>query len=430
MPIPSLIGTIEKKPGIALAAAAIFQVIVTLTIFGIGRFELMPRQFDRDGIGEFARDSHSHKAAAEELSSLLKQAQFGPWIGSPQPLHIKIDSLSLLIMSPLVGSNILAVEPANLLCYLVVLMLTFSLTKIVAGGRAAWVAAFIVALWPSLILHTTQVLRDPSVLAGFLALMGILVMILRKTLAWLYAAAMTVAGTLSIYILWHSRPEMWLVLTSIVFVCGFLLVIQMLRQRKLCLPNLVVILLLSFVAVGMPRPAVGPVSQPLLNHSGWSSIWIRIALARQRFIIEGTHTSGSMIDEDVVFASPADVIKYLPRALEIGYLAPFPSMWFKTGHNVGLAGRLISGIEMSLTYLLEILACVFIWRHRRDLSNWLLALTTLLGMLALGLVVKNTGTLYRMRYPFWTLLVIMGAGGVAQLWTSDSNAASVPSTSR
>jgi hypothetical protein len=91
---------------------------------------------------------------------------------------------------------------------------------------------------------------------------------------------------------------------------------------------------------------------------------------------------------------------------------------------------LMSGIEMALTYLFEILACIFIWKNRKYFSTWLLVLTTLLGMLALGLVVANTGTLYRMRYPFWILLVIMGAGGAAQLWTSDARAASVRSTSR
>ena len=431
MPTPSLIATIRRSPKIALALAAIFHMVVTLTIFGVGRFGSFPQQFDREGIGEFARDSRAHKEAAEQLSNLLKQAQFGSWINSPDPPHAKIDSLSLLVMRPLVGSNILTFEPANLFCYLAVVILTFSLTKVIAGVRAAWLAAFIVALWPSLILHTTQVLRDPLILAAFLALMGILVMLLKERLDWLRAAGATLAGAVLVYLLVHSRPEMWLVFASIVFACGFLLVIEIVRLRKLYPPNLLVIVLLCLLTVVMPRPAVGPVSQPAWGDSRSTSIWSRIAVARRRFIIEGAQRSGSMIDENVVFTSRADVISYIPRALEIGYLAPFPSMWFTTGYSVGLAGRLLSGIEMALTYLLEILACIFIWRNRKYFSSWLLLLlTTLLGMLALGLVVVNAGTLYRMRYPFWTQLVIMGAGGLAQLWTSDAKAASVRSTSR
>ena len=141
------------------------------------------------------------------------------------------------------------------------------------------------------------------------------------------------------------------------------------------------------------------------------------------FISEGMNVSGSMIDADVTFNSGTDVIKYVPRALEISYLAPFPLMWFKTGYNVGLLGRLISGLEMTLTYLFEALACVFVWRTKKHFSSWLLVLTTMIGMLALGLVVANVGTLYRMRYPFWVLLVIMGAGALVNLRNAKTPAA-------
>jgi hypothetical protein len=38
-------------------------------------------------------------------------------------------------------------------------------------------------------------------------------------------------------------------------------------------------------------------------------------------------------------------------------------------------------------------------------------------MVALGLVVVNLATLYRMRYVFWMLLIIIGAGGVSGLFS-------------
>jgi len=120
-----------------------------------------------------------------------------------------------------------------------------------------------------------------------------------------------------------------------------------------------------------------------------------------------------MIDAEVTFSNRADAIKYIPRALEIGYLSPFPTMWFTPGYNVGLIGRLVGGVETLLTYTIEALACVFIWRRRRHLDTWLIFLTTTIGALALGMVVVNLGTLYRMRYPFWILMVIMAAGTLA-----------------
>jgi hypothetical protein len=33
------------------------------------------------------------------------------------------------------------------------------------------------------------------------------------------------------------------------------------------------------------------------------------------------------------------------------------------------------------------------------------------------MVVRNVGTLYRLRYPFWVLLVILAAGGAARLFS-------------
>jgi hypothetical protein len=156
--------------------------------------------------------------------------------------------------------------------------------------------------------------------------------------------------------------------------------------------------------------------------SGPNSIWKRVALARERFIIHGRN-AGSVIDERVVFDSSTDIARYVPRALEVGYFAPFPSLWFTAGGKVGIIGRILSGAEMMLTYLFEGIACIFLCQTRRRFSSWLLVLATVIGMLALGLVVTNVGTLYRMRYPFWILIVIMGSGALINLYAGRTSAA-------
>jgi len=102
----------------------------------------------------------------------------------------------------------------------------------------------------------------------------------------------------------------------------------------------------------------------------------------------------------------------VPRALEVGFFAPFPYMWLQPGHLVGSGGRLLSGIETLLTYMIECLALCGLWRARRRLSAWFLAVSILLGTVALGLAVNNIGALYRLRYPFWIMIVVLGAGGV------------------
>ncbi|HJZ82352.1 MAG TPA: hypothetical protein VKD91_18465 [Pyrinomonadaceae bacterium] len=412
------------SPRTALAAAAIFHIILILSLFGVGRLGWAGEKIDRDGIGEFARDSRPYKIAVAQLADLLKQGQVQSWIHSPEQFHLKVYSLSVLPLGFLFGNNILAVELLNLLYYLTILALVFGLGKLVAGERAAWLAAFIVAFWPSLLLHTTQFLRDPLVLTAFLALFTILTLLLKENLTWRYAAGAAIAGAVSMSVVWHSRREIWPVITAVVLLSALLLLIKIACLRKLFTFNLVVMAALIVLTFMMSRPATGVVGQPQSNAPKVSSFWRRVANVRIGFISEGMNVSGSMIDADVTFNSGTDVIKYVPRALEISYLAPFPLMWFKTGYNVGRLGRLISGLEMTLTYLFEALACFFVWRTKKHFSSWLLVLTTMIGMLALGLVVANVGTLYRMRYPFWVLLVIMGAGALVNLRTAKTSTAS------
>jgi len=123
---------------------------------------------------------------------------------------------------------------------------------------------------------------------------------------------------------------------------------------------------------------------------------------------------GSLIDTDVSVNGWRDLLRLLPRALEVGLLAPFPNMWFQSGALVGIGGRLLAGIETTMTYVIECLALFGLWRARWKLSAWFLTVFALLGAVALGLAVNNIGALYRLRYPFWILIVILGAGGVEQ----------------
>jgi hypothetical protein len=91
-------------------------------------------------------------------------------------------------------------------------------------------------------------------------------------------------------------------------------------------------------------------------------------------------------------------------------------MWLQSGKQVGLSGRVISGFEMLLTYVIELLALFGLWSQRKNLSAWLLLFIIGLGALALGVVVNNMGAMYRLRYPFWVLMVILGAGGLSFLY--------------
>ncbi|HEY0346571.1 MAG TPA: hypothetical protein VGC60_00330, partial [Pyrinomonadaceae bacterium] len=125
---------------------------------------------------------------------------------------------------------------------------------------------------------------------------------------------------------------------------------------------------------------------------------------------------GSRIDAEVSFHTAGDIIRQVPRAIIVGVFAPFPNLWLRAGKQVGYSGRVIAGIEMLMTYMIEFLALFGLWSARKNLSAWFLVIVIGLGATALGLVVNNMGAMYRLRYPFWVLMVILGAGGICFLF--------------
>ncbi len=66
---------------------------------------------------------------------------------------------------------------------------------------------------------------------------------------------------------------------------------------------------------------------------------------------------------------------------------------------------------MIVTYVIELFAIAGIWSKRSQPVAWLLVFAVTTGVTGLGLTVLNIGALYRVRYPFWMLMVVLGAGG-------------------
>jgi len=128
--------------------------------------------------------------------------------------------------------------------------------------------------------------------------------------------------------------------------------------------------------------------------------------------------AGSGVDRGVRFNDFKSLILYLPRAFAIGCCAPFPDMWLTAGRRVGSAGKLLSGVETLVMYVFGLLALVGVLRPPRRLAAWLLLSVTAFGVTALGLVVPNVGALYRFRYTFWVLLIVLAAKGFESVLTS------------
>ena len=123
--------------------------------------------------------------------------------------------------------------------------------------------------------------------------------------------------------------------------------------------------------------------------------------------------AGSNVDIEVRFTSIEDLLLYIPRALQIGLLAPFPSMWLGQAINRGGgAMRVLSGIEMMFTYVFLVGFLGLLAYGKERWATLLVAAGMALALtLILTLVIPNIGTLYRMRYANCALLNGLGILG-------------------
>lgn len=120
----------------------------------------------------------------------------------------------------------------------------------------------------------------------------------------------------------------------------------------------------------------------------------------------------AVMDPHVLISNPWTLITYLPRALSIGFLAPFPWQWFDTQGTTG-GMRPLTGVEMLFLYLLLPAMAAGMWRTIRhpQVEGVFLLVFTLGAAVPLSLVVANLGTLFRLRLLFLLPLLIVAAGG-------------------
>ena len=413
-----------------ILAAAILHIAVAGAVLAVGKFRLMPSQFDRSGIAAFASDGYIYQGEATQLCDVLKNQGVRAWAIWPTQLHVRLYSVPLAIVSRWSNLNVLTIEPLNLVYYLAILVLVFKLGETIFDYRTGFLAAAIVALWPTLLLHTTQLLRDPLLITAFLILMLSLARSLSRKYTWQGGLLWGLLSALAIVIIRIVRLPMWDLIFVIIAMGVLFLALRCIRERRILIGNIVFAAILVAAMLITPRLQWLFHDQTHVTNPGIvfpeyvQSLPVPDQIARRRGAFDlgldkngNTVKSddGSRIDAEVKFQSTGDIIKHLPRAVVVGFFAPFPNMWLSAGKQVGSGGRLLSGFESLLTYVIECVALFGLWYRRKQLAAWLAFLTVLFGATALGLVVTNIGALYRLRYPFWALMVVFGAAGVFYL---------------
>jgi 4-amino-4-deoxy-L-arabinose transferase-like glycosyltransferase len=409
-----------------LFIAAAIHIALAITIFLVGHFRILPNIFDQNGTSlTFAIDGTTYQQVATNLAEELQRDGFSAWLNAKAPLHSRLHSISFAIFGKILGHNILAAEPLNLVYYLAILICVYFLGREVFDAQTGFLAAAIVALWPSFLVYSTQLIRDALSIACLLGLMLMLVLLLSRAFSSLVGIAIGMAGALLATLFWMARGNMWNVVLVAIVITLALLVMRMVREKRFIAGNAFAMLLIVAAALLVPprlesttlpgvRPPLTPLAIPTASQAAaregiWTTAIKQISTRRAGFRFYSARASD--IDREVQFTNVSDIVRFIPRAFVIGFFAPFPRMWIESG-SFGHATRILSGLETLVMYFLYVAAGLCVWRERRNAKMWLLFLVATIGMLALGLVVVNAGALFRLRYAFWMMVVVLAVKGL------------------
>lgn len=409
-----------------LLVALSLHVMVATAVFLIGKYQFLPNQIDPVGLAKDS-DAASYQGDCIILGYVLRDRGIREWLVWPTQLHVRLYSLPVMIVFRTAGFSILALEPLNALYYLAILYLVFKIGLLVFDRESALLTAGLVALWPSFVFHTTQMFRDPLLILATLVVTYVVIAALSAPVGWRSALLFAIASMLGMVIIWIVRSAMWYPLSAALAVGFVLLILQSIRAHRLRLLGALLTGVCTVTVVLMPRlHSIFNNQQEITVEAnpGPTETWQRVSLIEQinsrrkgfQYSVNDdgnvvSNSGVSNIDTDIKFHSVSDLIRYSPRALTIGMFSPFPNIWFAVGGRMGRAGRLLAAVETFCIYLIEFLALFGLWRTRRKVTAWFLLMFALIGVCSLAIVTSNLGALYRLRYPFFLMIFVIGAGG-------------------
>ena len=132
-----------------------------------------------------------------------------------------------------------------------------------------------------------------------------------------------------------------------------------------------------------------------------------VATTRVGLIESGLHKgAGSMIDINELPSNVVEIIYYLPRAFQIALLAPFPTTWLDDISAI----KILSAAEMTVIYLC-LLGLIPLIMFSKNPQVILALFFPSFFLLVYGFITANIGSLYRVRYAFELIMVMLGVIG-------------------
>lgn len=442
--------------------------LITLFIIFLVQLVLLPHVFKAWHAGNgllIGGDWLSFHRVAVEIAGSVKTEGWSAWELRPNgwlPAGIAAAVYALTIPEPWTLAPLNAAIHA--ITFLVAMKLLLLFTK---SRHIAFLAAVPFAFLPSAMLWYTQIHRDGyNILGMLLFLYGLLLMAgpERATSKALWGFFYALVGAFAV---WLVRPYS---LTIFYYTGLFLLLIiavwfavialkDRLQWKTLAIKFFLIAFSLSLVNVFSSLDDAGKyladptevVITDMIDDAGsedaildevnnqtavdynlnsWQYVrWVpdtldnylySVAILRMEHYPERYAHAGSAIDSDAAFYSVYDFISYLPRALQIAFLAPFPQHWLEAGSGEETTFfRRVSAFEMVYVYLMLVGLLYGFWRWRKRIEIYLVTVFCTVMMMPFVYGVPNIGSVYRYRYGYLMLLVALGAAvAFESIWTA------------
>lgn len=411
----------------------IFFFCYSLIVAIIFQNFLVPKLNPLSTLGLFGDDALHFHAEAIKLSVQIHQHGWTSWKLFPGPSSsINVSVLAALYF--LFGQNPALMLPINATIHaasgVIVFQIAYELSRSRKSGfYAGLLCALLFVLSPSALNWYGQIHKDGWLIIGVLLMtLSFIRMLTQETEGLnfknyyknllIYASGLIFASI--------SRPYIVKLLVVVLTLCFLLFVIFSFKKKQTV--TWVSLFFLSVITVSVVTiTVVKSLSQEsnlgdtysTYSLASWEwkkSTWLHhevdkqietLARTRLGFINYANAINGkSNIDLEIKPDNALDIILYAPRATEIAVLSPFPTTWL----NEVTPLKLVSILEMSIAYLC-ILGVVFLFRFQNKKVYFFITFFALSFLCVYGLICPNIGTLYRVRFAYEFLLIILGVVG-------------------
>ena len=423
---------IESRPVLTFCLLLIFHALVAIILFVVANSEYLSNLHNGQGFWNFSRDSILYHQEAINASTFLRNSQWFDWWSSyGRHQHVKWIALVYWATG---HEALISFEIINGLVWSSSIILLYKSSKLIFNNSIVSAISVLFFFQPSILISSTQLLRDPFVILGICFMCyGWAILKNKNNLG---IVLFLIGSVLFI----SMRPYLSVVLFAVFFYYSIKLILN--KEISIFTISLLIVPLFIFMQLGSENKYLTSFFQnfeiqnnsnkgenildPLLIQNGniksavfWQTVTSipnlltdKLSAMRYGFRIVNK-SAGSKIDSDKPYNSFVDAILYFPRVVQVAFLSPFPSHWIETGKETGRIGRMLSGLEM-LSWFFIILGFLYIVFTKPLVIEPLLPIIMLsvFVIILLGYVVPNIGAIYRMRQGFMIPFYMVGVYGI------------------